>query len=89
MTAAATATAKHDIVLLAGDGIGPEVAAAARRVVDAAAGSAVRWIEGRAGLEASAAFLGQRKAFGAPLAEQQGLRFMLAEMAREVAAARA
>ena len=43
----------------------------------------------RAGLEASARYLGQRKAFGAPLAEQQGLRFMLAEMAREVAAARA
>jgi butyryl-CoA dehydrogenase len=43
----------------------------------------------RAGLDASARYLGQRKAFGAPLAEQQGLRFMLAEMAREVAAARA
>ena len=43
----------------------------------------------RAGLEASARYLQQRKAFGAPLAEQQGLRFMLAEMAREVAAARA
>ena len=28
-------------------------------------------------------YLQQRKAFGAPLAEQQGLRFMLAEMARE------
>ena len=43
----------------------------------------------RAGLEAAAAYVLQRKAFGAPLAEQQGLRFMLAEMAREVAAARA
>jgi acyl-CoA dehydrogenase len=43
----------------------------------------------RAGLEAAARYLGQRKAFGAPLAEQQGLRFMLAEMAREVAVARA
>ena len=43
----------------------------------------------RAGLEASARYLQQRKAFGAPLVEQQGLRFMLAEMAREVAAARA
>ena len=43
----------------------------------------------RAGLEAAAAYVQQRKAFGAPLAEQQGLRFMLAEMAREVAAARA
>jgi butyryl-CoA dehydrogenase len=43
----------------------------------------------RAGLEAAARYLQQRKAFGAPLAEQQGLRFMLADMAREVAAARA
>jgi len=43
----------------------------------------------RSALEQAAAYLQQRKAFGAPLAEQQGLRFMLAEMAREVAAARA
>ena len=43
----------------------------------------------RSALEQSAAYLQQRKAFGAPLAELQGLRFMLAEMAREVAAARA
>ena len=43
----------------------------------------------RAGLEAAARYLGERTAFGAPLADQQGLRFMLAEMAREVAAARA
>ena len=43
----------------------------------------------RAGLEAAARYLGERKAFGAPLAEQQGLRFMLAEMARDVAGARA
>jgi len=43
----------------------------------------------RAGLEAAARYLGERRAFGVPLAEQQGLRFMLAEMAREVAAARA
>jgi butyryl-CoA dehydrogenase len=43
----------------------------------------------RAGLEVSAAYLQQRRAFGGPLADQQGLRFMLAEMAREVAAARA
>jgi acyl-CoA dehydrogenase len=43
----------------------------------------------RAGLEAATAYVLQRKAFGAPLAEQQGLRFMLAEMARELAAARA
>jgi acyl-CoA dehydrogenase len=43
----------------------------------------------RSALEQSAAYIQQRKAFGAPLAEQQGLRFMLAEMARDVAAARA
>ncbi len=43
----------------------------------------------RAGLEAAARYLGERRAFGAPLSEQQGLRFMLAEMARDVAAARA
>jgi acyl-CoA dehydrogenase len=43
----------------------------------------------RAGLEAAARYLGERKAFGSALSEQQGLRFMLAEMAREVAAARA
>ena len=43
----------------------------------------------RAGLEAAARYVQERTAFGVPLAEQQGLRFMLAEMAREVAAARA
>ena len=43
----------------------------------------------RAGLEAAARYLAERKAFGSPLSEQQGLRFLLAEMAREVAAARA
>jgi butyryl-CoA dehydrogenase len=43
----------------------------------------------RTGLEAAARYLGERKAFGAPLSDQQGLRFMLAEMARDVAAARA
>jgi butyryl-CoA dehydrogenase len=43
----------------------------------------------RSALEQSAAYLHQRKAFGAPLSELQGLRFMVAEMAREVAAARA
>ncbi len=43
----------------------------------------------QAALERSAAYLTQRRAFGGPLTEQQGLRFMLAEMAREVAAARA
>ena len=34
-------------------------------------------------------YLGERQAFGGPLSDQQGLRFMLAEMARDVAAARA
>jgi alkylation response protein AidB-like acyl-CoA dehydrogenase len=43
----------------------------------------------RAGLAAAARHLTERHAFGGPLAEQQGLRFMLAEMARDVAAARA
>lgn len=43
----------------------------------------------RAGLEAAARYLGERQAFGASLSSQQGLRFMLAEMARDVAAARA
>lgn len=43
----------------------------------------------RFGLEAAARYLGEREAFGAPLASQQGLRFMLADMARDVAAARA
>lgn len=42
----------------------------------------------RSALEQSAAYLQQRKAFGAPLSELQGLKFMLAEMARDVAAAR-
>jgi butyryl-CoA dehydrogenase len=43
----------------------------------------------RSGVEQAAAYLGQRKAFGGVLAEQQGLRFLLAEMARDVEAARA
>ena len=43
----------------------------------------------RAALDAATSYLVERQAFGAPLAEQQGLRFMLAEMARDVAAARA
>jgi len=43
----------------------------------------------RSALEQAAAFMNQRKAFGAPIAELQGLRFMVAEMARDVAAARA
>ena len=43
----------------------------------------------RSGLEAAARYLTERRAFGGPLSDQQALRFMLAEMARDVAAARA
>ena len=43
----------------------------------------------RSALEQAAAYLQQRKAFAAALSEMQGLKFMLAEMARDVAAARA
>jgi alkylation response protein AidB-like acyl-CoA dehydrogenase len=43
----------------------------------------------RSALEQAAAYVQQRWAFGALLADQQGLRFMLAEMARDVEAARA
>ena len=43
----------------------------------------------RAGLEAAARYLQERRAFGGPLSDQQGLRFMLAEMAQKVATARA
>ncbi|HEY7131513.1 MAG TPA: acyl-CoA dehydrogenase family protein [Candidatus Limnocylindrales bacterium] len=43
----------------------------------------------RSALEQAAAHLAQRNAFGGPLAEQQGLRFLVAEMARDVEAARA
>ncbi|MFL5778100.1 MAG: acyl-CoA dehydrogenase family protein [Chloroflexota bacterium] len=44
---------------------------------------------GRSALEQAGRYLLERRAFGGPLAEQQGLRFTVAEMAREVAAARA
>ena len=43
----------------------------------------------RSALEQAVSYLGERRAFGAPLADQQGLRFMVAEMARDVEAARA
>jgi butyryl-CoA dehydrogenase len=43
----------------------------------------------RSALEQAARYLGERLAFGGPLADQQGLRFMLAEMSRDVEAARA
>lgn len=42
----------------------------------------------QAALDAAARYLTERKAFGGVLADQQGLRFMLAEMAQKVAAAR-
>ena len=40
-------------------------------------------------LDAAARHLTERRAFGGPLSDQQGLRFMLAEMAQKIAAARA
>src|SRR3569832_703537 len=43
--------AKHTIVLIPGDGIGPEVSAAAKRVIEAA-GLAVEWVELPAGATA-------------------------------------
>jgi butyryl-CoA dehydrogenase len=43
----------------------------------------------RAALDAAARHVLERRAFGGPLADQEGVRFMLAEMARDVAAARA
>jgi alkylation response protein AidB-like acyl-CoA dehydrogenase len=43
----------------------------------------------RSALEQAARYLVDRRAFGGPLAEQQGLRFMVAEMALDVEAARA
>ena len=42
----------------------------------------------QAALEAASGYLQGRTAFGAPLSEMQGLRFMIAEMARDIAAAR-
>ncbi|HEY3523082.1 MAG TPA: acyl-CoA dehydrogenase family protein [Candidatus Limnocylindrales bacterium] len=43
----------------------------------------------RAALDAAVGHVLERRAFGGPLADQEGVRFMLAEMARDVAAARA
>ncbi len=43
----------------------------------------------RAALEAAARYCAERQAFGGPLTDQQGVRFMLAEMAQQVASARA
>lgn len=46
-----TATKQHPVVLIPGDGIGPEVTAAVRRVL-AAAAAPLEWVECRAGLAA-------------------------------------
>jgi isocitrate dehydrogenase (NAD+) len=46
-----TAPAMHEVVVVPGDGIGPEVTAAARAVVEAA-GAPVQWIEAPAGEQA-------------------------------------
>jgi butyryl-CoA dehydrogenase len=43
----------------------------------------------RSAMEQAARYLVERQAFGGSLADQQGLRFMLAEMSRDVEAARA
>jgi isocitrate dehydrogenase (NAD+) len=43
--------ATHEAVLIPGDGIGPEVTAAVRRILDAA-GAPIEWVECRAGLAA-------------------------------------
>jgi alkylation response protein AidB-like acyl-CoA dehydrogenase len=73
---------------LGGEGEGYRIALAALgegRISIAAACTGLA----QAALEAAARYLTDRVAFGGPLAEQQGLRFMLAEMAQQVAAARA
>jgi isocitrate dehydrogenase (NAD+) len=43
--------ARHEAVLIPGDGIGPEVTAAVRRILEAA-GAPIEWVECRAGLAA-------------------------------------
>jgi isocitrate dehydrogenase (NAD+) len=43
----------HDVVLIAGDGIGPEITEAVKRVL-AAAGSGIRWVERKTGIAALA-----------------------------------
>ena len=53
--------AKHTIVLIPGDGIGPEVTGATRRVLEAA-GLGVEWVELPAGATADRAGLRQRPA---------------------------
>ncbi len=44
---------RYDVVLIPGDGIGPEITAAVKRVLEAA-GSGIRWVERKAGVAALA-----------------------------------
>jgi alkylation response protein AidB-like acyl-CoA dehydrogenase len=73
---------------LGGEGEGYKVALSALASGRISIGAACVGIA-RSALEQAASYLQERRAFGAPLAEQQGLKFMLAEMSRDVAAARA
>jgi len=73
---------------LGGEGEGYRVALSALgdgRIAIAAACTGLA----RAALERAATSMHERRAFGAEIAELQGLRFMIAEMARQVASARA
>ena len=73
---------------LGGEGEGYRVALSALgdgRIAIAAACTGLA----RAALERAAGYLHERRAFGAEIAELQGLRFMIADMAQQVAAARA
>jgi butyryl-CoA dehydrogenase len=73
---------------LGGEGLGYKIALSALsegRISIAAACVGLA----QAALDAAAKYLTERRAFGGPLSDQQGLRFMLAEMAQKVAAARA
>jgi alkylation response protein AidB-like acyl-CoA dehydrogenase len=73
---------------LGGEGEGYRVALSALgdgRIAIAAACTGLA----RAALDRAAAYLHERRAFGAEIAELQGLRFMIAEMAQQVATARA
>ena len=73
---------------LAGEGEGYRVALSAlgdSRIAIAAACTGLA----RAALERAASYLHERRAFGSEIADLQGLRFMVAEMARQVATARA
>ncbi len=73
---------------LGGEGEGYRVALSALgdgRIAIAAACTGLA----RAALERASVYLHERRAFGAEIAELQGLRFMIAEMAQQVATARA